>query len=226
MSRRLPVYLLIDCSGSMMGDPIEAVRVGVDSLVGALMSDPAAYPSAYLSVITFSNKANQVVPLTPLDSFRMPDFKTEAGTMLGEALKELETRARQEVQKKSATQQGDWLPLVFILTDGKPSDTAAYKEMAERIRGGAIRELQPRNIVACAAGAQARPEELQKLTDNVLVLNTVTPEEITKYFAFVSMMTSSRVASVTPQEQSMMSAAKNWGLNAPAAAPTGETVNL
>ena len=32
-TRRLPVYLLLDCSGSMMGDPIEAVRQGVKALL-------------------------------------------------------------------------------------------------------------------------------------------------------------------------------------------------
>ena len=31
--RRLPVYLLLDCSGSMYGEPIEAVKNGVQVLV-------------------------------------------------------------------------------------------------------------------------------------------------------------------------------------------------
>lgn len=34
--RRLPVYLLLDCSGSMMGEPIEAVRQGVKALLSEL----------------------------------------------------------------------------------------------------------------------------------------------------------------------------------------------
>ena len=34
--RRLPVYLLIDCSGSMMGEPIEAVKVGLQTMTSAL----------------------------------------------------------------------------------------------------------------------------------------------------------------------------------------------
>lgn len=212
MSRRLPVYLLIDCSGSMMGDPIEAVRVGVNSLVSALINDPSTFSCAYLSVITFNSQVKAVVPLTPLMDFKMPDFETKSGTLLGKALEELEERTRQEVQKRSDTQQADWLPLVFILTDGKPSDTAAYKAMAERIKSGAVRELQSKNIIACAAGARAEAEELRKLTDNVLVLSTLTQEEVTKYFEFASMLASSKVASTASQEQSIMSVAKNLGL--------------
>ena len=34
--RRLPVYLLIDVSGSMSGEPIESVRNGLQMLVAAL----------------------------------------------------------------------------------------------------------------------------------------------------------------------------------------------
>ena len=30
--RRLPVYLLLDCSGSMTGEPIESVRQGIKML--------------------------------------------------------------------------------------------------------------------------------------------------------------------------------------------------
>ena len=32
-TRRLPVYLLLDTSGSMNGEPIEAVRQGVKALL-------------------------------------------------------------------------------------------------------------------------------------------------------------------------------------------------
>ena len=38
--RRLPVYLLLDCSGSMAGEPITALREGVRGLVEDLVNDP------------------------------------------------------------------------------------------------------------------------------------------------------------------------------------------
>ena len=46
MSRRLPVYLLLDTSGSMMGEPIAAVETGVQTLVSALRQDPYALETA------------------------------------------------------------------------------------------------------------------------------------------------------------------------------------
>ena len=56
--RRLPVYLLLDCSGSMYGEPIEAVKNGVQVLVSTLRQDPYALETAYLSIITFDSVPN------------------------------------------------------------------------------------------------------------------------------------------------------------------------
>lgn len=52
--RRLPVYLLLDTSGSMYGEPIEAVKNGVQTLISTLRSDPYALETAYISVLTFN----------------------------------------------------------------------------------------------------------------------------------------------------------------------------
>ena len=58
--RRLPVYLLIDTSGSMHGEAIEAVRNGLQVLVSALRQDPYALETAYLSVITLTAARNKL----------------------------------------------------------------------------------------------------------------------------------------------------------------------
>ncbi len=60
--RRLPVYLLLDTSGSMHGEPIEAVKNGVQTLLTTLKQDPYALETAYVSVITFDSSARQAVP--------------------------------------------------------------------------------------------------------------------------------------------------------------------
>ncbi len=64
--RRLPVYLLLDTSGSMAGEPIEAVRTGVDMLVSTLCQDPYALETVWLSIITFDRDTKVLLPLTPL----------------------------------------------------------------------------------------------------------------------------------------------------------------
>lgn len=120
--RRLPVYLLLDCSGSMYGEPIEAVKNGVQVLVSTLRQDPYALETAYLSIITFDSSAQQVSPLTELAAFQQPNIQASGCTALGEALALLSQKADQEVTKTTAEQKGDWKPLVFIMTDGEPTD--------------------------------------------------------------------------------------------------------
>ena len=69
-NRRLPVYLLLDTSGSMKGEPIESLRVGLQSLVSSLRQDPHALESVYLSVITFDREVKELCALTSLKVFQ------------------------------------------------------------------------------------------------------------------------------------------------------------
>lgn len=51
--RHLPVYILIDTSGSMKGEPIESVKVGLPDMIAALRLDPYALETVCISIITF-----------------------------------------------------------------------------------------------------------------------------------------------------------------------------
>ena len=107
----------------MFGEPIEAVRNGVNVLVSTLRQDPYALETAYLSIITFDSTAKQITPLTELASFQPPVIDANGCTALGEALSLLASCVDREVTKTTAEVKGDWKPLVFIMTDGVPTDT-------------------------------------------------------------------------------------------------------
>lgn len=182
--RRLPVYLLLDCSGSMFGEPIEAVKNGVQVLVSTLRQDPYALETAYLSIITFDSSAQQLTPLTELASFQQPNIQANGCTALGQALTLLAQRADQEVTKTTLDQKGDWKPLVFIMTDGEPTD--------DLNRG--IAEFNKRKwgmVVACAAGAGANTDTLKKITECVVSLDTADSATIKAFFKWVSASVSS-----------------------------------
>lgn len=182
--RRLPVYLLLDCSGSMYGEPIEAVKNGVQVLVSTLRQDPYALETAYLSIITFDSSAQQVSPLTELAAFQQPAIQASGCTALGEALALLAQKADQEVTKTTSEQKGDWKPLVFIMTDGEPTDDL-NKGIAE------FKKRKWGMVVACAAGAGANTETLKKITECVVSLDTADSATIKAFFKWVSASVSS-----------------------------------
>lgn len=177
--RRLPVYLLLDCSGSMAGEPIEAVKQGIKTLVSELKGDPQALETAYLSIITFDSSARQVSPLTELMLFKEPQITAGGPTALGGALKVLADCVKNEVRTSTATQKGDWKPLVFLMTDGAPTDN-----LDEGIE--AIKQVSTGNIIACGAGARANANTLKKITNNVLMMNNLTAGDMAQFFAWVS----------------------------------------
>ncbi len=177
--RRLPVYLLLDTSGSMSGEPIEAVKNGVQIMISSLRQNPQAIETAYLSVITFDSSASQIVPLTDLASFQMTDIRASGVTALGEALKLVSLKIDSEVARTTTEQKGDWKPLVFIMTDGVPTDDwqSGLAEFKKRKTGF---------TVACAAGSGANTSILKQITDNVVSLDTADSHTIGKFFQWVT----------------------------------------
>ncbi len=177
--RRLPVYLVLDTSGSMYGEPIEAVKNGVQTLISTLRSDPYALETAFISIITFNTNAQQVTSLTELASFQQPTIDAGGCTALGGALELLAQKIDAEVTKTTAEQKGDWKPLVFLMTDGEPTDDITHG-LAE------FRKRKTGMVVACAAGTGANTNTLKQITENVVSLDTADSATIKAFFKWVS----------------------------------------
>lgn len=193
--RRLPVYLVLDTSGSMSGEPIQAVENGMQMLVSALRQDPQALESAYLSIITFNNDATQVAALTDLASFQTPQLNAGGRTELGLALKLVKERAAAEVQKTTPEKKGDWRPLVFLMTDGIPTDDW-QKGLAE------FRSTKWGMVVCCAAGQGADTNVLKQIAPECVVqLDTADSKSLAAFFKWVSASISTTSKSVNESKK-------------------------
>lgn len=183
MSRRLLAYFLLDTSGSMNGEPIQALNNGFNGLVNMLRMDPQAMDSLHISVIIFDREVKNIIPLIDLADFQPIEIQCPSSgpTHTGQALEMLESLVKKEIVKGSPDRKGDWKPLLFIFTDGKPSDLQTYRTMIPKIKA-----LDFGVIVGCAAGPKAEVSFLQELTSDVVKLDTTDPNTLSTFFKWVS----------------------------------------
>lgn len=181
--RRLPVYLLLDTSGSMHGEPIAAVNNGLQTLRVSLFQDPQAIDTVHLSIISFDREAKLILPLTPLDEVQLPELQTpQSGpTHLGEALKLLRQEVVANTRRTSAELKGDWAPFLFVMTDGAASDKQLFRQEAQLIK-----TLGFQSMIGCLAGHSTTDADLKEFCDPILHLGTMDAQSFSTMFKWVS----------------------------------------
>lgn len=181
--RRLPVYILIETAGGMRGERIEAVKNGLDVMVGKLRQDPFALESVFISLIRFDRIAEVIVPLTELVLLQIPEIEIPQSSPphTGEALEFLCEQVEKEIIKSTEGQEGDWRPLLFILTRGVPADKEKFKSIVERVKAKNFA-----TIVACTAGSRNSEEDMKLLTNHVVHLDTADSSTLSSFFKWVS----------------------------------------
>jgi uncharacterized protein YegL len=179
--RRLPVYFLIDTSESMVGDPISNVEEGMANIIKALKSDPYALETVWISVLIFAGQAKTLVPLQEIVSFYPPKFPIGGGTSLSKGLGHLMYELSNNIVKTTYEQKGDWKPIIFLFTDGVPTDDSS----------AAIREWKANwkkmsNLVIVSLGADTDMTLLGELSDEVLIFNNTTISHYKELFKWIS----------------------------------------
>jgi uncharacterized protein YegL len=181
-SRRLPVYLMLDCSGSMAGAPIEAVNQGIAQLQAQLLDTPSAVETVWIAVITFGTTAKMCIPLTPLLQFEPPDLKPAGTTSLGAAIKLLNESLDRDIVTGSEISKGDWKPLVFLLTDGEPTDH--WEDAVALLHKRTNKKIG--TLVALGCGEKINQETLLKISPIVIKMEDISGDRLKDFFKWVS----------------------------------------
>ncbi len=181
--RRLPVYFLLDTSGSMYGEAIQALNNALSGMINTLRTDAQALDSLWISIVTFDREVREIVPLTELVNFQLPEITCpQSGpTNTGAGLDFIINKVNVDVIKSTPNQKGDWKPLLFVFTDGKPSDIQFYREKIPQIKA-----LNFGSVVGCAAGNMANDDMLKELTHNVVHLDSADSSTLKQFFKWVS----------------------------------------
>ncbi len=126
----------------------------------------------HVGVITFNNDA--VITnggLQPITEFQPPQLVASGVTRLDLAFELLrESMDRDVVRPVRGGQRGDYKPIVFVLTDGNPTDAQGYfndslwgparESVVNRPRGA----LKPSVVVAVGCGPDVKDETLKAIS--------------------------------------------------------------
>lgn len=179
--RRLPIYFLIDVSESMVGEPIQQVEEGLATIIKALKTDPTAIETVWVSIIIFAGQTKTLVPLQEIINFYPPKFPIGSGTSLSKGLGHLMFELRKNTIKTTQEVKGDWKPIVFLFTDGVPTDNTK-NAIAEWKQNWA----RTANLVAISFGDEADTEQLSELTENVLHFKNTDANSYKQFFKWVT----------------------------------------
>lgn len=179
--RRLPVYFLIDVSESMIGEPLQYVQTGIETIIRELRTDPYALETVYISIIAFAGRAKKLIAMEELSNFYPPKLPIGGGTSLGNALNFLMDDMDRSIVRTTMEAKGDWKPIVFLFTDGAPTDNTdeAFERWNAKYKTRA-------NLVAISIGENLDLSILRKITENVLQLKQTDEASFKSFFKWVT----------------------------------------
>ncbi len=134
---RCPCVLLLDTSGSMQGDPIEALNQGLLSLKDELMKNSLAARRVEVAIITFDSHVNIVQDFVTADQFNPPILTAQGLTTMGAGIH----KALDMVQERKSLYRANGIayyrPWVFMITDGEPQGELDHliEQAAQRLQG-------------------------------------------------------------------------------------------
>ncbi len=190
--RRLPVYFLIDVSESMVGDQINSVEEGISHVIQELKKDPYALETVYISIIVFAGKAKTIIPLTDIITFYPPKFSIGSGTNLGDGLGQLMYEMRRNYVPTTPDKKGDWKPIVFLFSDGAPTDKPqnAISEWKQSWAGKS-------SLIAISLGDAESVVKLKEITQEVYLINDTSTSTYKNFFKWVTASIKASSVSVT-----------------------------
>ena len=193
--RALPIFYVLDTSGSMSGAPIERLNHAMEETIDALKQVAAHNGDAQLkvAVLEFNSTVRWLQPAGPedMEDFIWQDLSAGGMTAMGAALTELDSKLSRNGFLSSAA--GSLYPVIIFMTDGMANDD--YEGPLKNIRQNKFFKHAVK--VGFAIGDNADAEMIAKAVgDSEAVIKTDDLALFARLMRFVS-VTSSTMASVS-----------------------------
>ena len=196
--RRLPICFALDTSGSMMGNPIRQLNMGLQNFVSSIKANDDTRNSTDIAIITFGSKVDIVMPFGKIAKDKgIPEITASTTlTPIGEGvLTALELlNARKEGYKEMGIKY--FQPWLVVITDGAPQGPNAMQNMERAI--AACNELEKNDklvVFNIGVGNGVDFDLLKKLSVKRPEPISVNSADFGKLFEFLGSSSSSVVSS-------------------------------
>ena len=120
----VPFYIVCDESQSMEGPKLDACNKALPEIHKAIATDPIVNDKVRIGVISFSDTAEVLLPLSKMtDVVDFPGLVVKGGTNYGNAFSCLKSTLQSEISALKASGDRVNRPIVFFISDGEPTDT-------------------------------------------------------------------------------------------------------
>ncbi len=133
---RCPCVLLLDTSGSMQGEAIDALTAGLRAFKDDLARDPLASRRVEVAVVTFDSNVKVLQDFVTADQFVPPTLTAQGQTRMGSGINQALDLIQARKEQYKANGITYYRPWVFLITDGEPQGEAesVINEATRRIK--------------------------------------------------------------------------------------------
>ena len=128
-----PCVLLLDTSGSMNeNEKINSLNKGINKLLEITKKDELTSRIVDLAIIEFNNDVKVIQDFTPILRINPVNLTATGGTAMGKALVTAIVKIRERRRKYHQIGTPCYMPWIFMITDGEPTDD--IQQAIDRIR--------------------------------------------------------------------------------------------
>ena len=194
---RLPICFCLDTSGSMMGNPIKQLNMGLSNFIASIKANDDTKAATDIAIVTFGSSVEIVMPFGKIKDEGLPEISASTTlTPIGEGiLTSLELlNARKEGYKELGIKY--YQPWLVVITDGAPQGPNSMANMELAIK--ACNELESEDklvIFNIGVGSSVDYDILKRVSLKREEPISVTSGDFGKLFEFLGSSSSSIVSS-------------------------------
>lgn len=191
-AKPLPIFLVLDVSGSMSGSKITELNSAVNLMINELKNTVAKEISITMCVVSFDSSARVHIPMSSIENINWRGLSTGGSTNLKHALE----LTKSLIEDKNVVPSRAYRPAVILVSDGYP-DSNWESSMKDFIENGRSSKCDRMSMLIGDQSAASVMNAFLKGSGNPLFFAR-DAKDISKFFKFVTMTTTTRTLSKAP----------------------------